>query len=225
MERLGHHKTYPTTCRDCQASIFFHTNGFGDVVLFDVLGPPWSIHPCYQSKVGGQIIQDSSKYRAYMVDLYGSPSRFAQPNLSFPSQRDRVRHRRSALDHTERLVDIARCEPGNFLGKRLQITGFVQDLHEGWSIARLASVGSIGFAQYQRVIGTDVYSQLTVIDGDFMSYTMIVPAAELLIRRGAIVALLVEGVETLKDPVFICRSLSLVRLGRSGPADSGEGGI
>src|SRR5438270_8839711 len=32
--------TYPTTCWTCGAEIFFHSNGYGDMVLFDKpLGP------------------------------------------------------------------------------------------------------------------------------------------------------------------------------------------
>jgi len=40
-------KTYPTTCLWCGASIYYHTNGYGDSVLFDDLGHPWQVHPCW----------------------------------------------------------------------------------------------------------------------------------------------------------------------------------
>lgn len=43
--------THPTTCPECHAFIFFHTNGNGDVVFFDPpLGPPWRKHPCLSSE-------------------------------------------------------------------------------------------------------------------------------------------------------------------------------
>lgn len=44
--------TYPITCPYCGADIFFHTNGNGDVVFFDDLGPPWPKHPCFNSISG-----------------------------------------------------------------------------------------------------------------------------------------------------------------------------
>jgi hypothetical protein len=28
--------------------VFFHTNGFGDCVVFDDLGWPWPVHPCWE---------------------------------------------------------------------------------------------------------------------------------------------------------------------------------
>lgn len=40
-------KTYSTTCRWCEASVYYHTNGYGDSVLFDSLGHPWQVHPCW----------------------------------------------------------------------------------------------------------------------------------------------------------------------------------
>lgn len=46
---LGEPLTYPTTCPYCGARIFFHTNGNGDVVFFDALGPPWPKHACLAS--------------------------------------------------------------------------------------------------------------------------------------------------------------------------------
>lgn len=40
--------TYPTICWWCGAPVFFHTNGFGDCVLFDRLGWPWEVHGCWE---------------------------------------------------------------------------------------------------------------------------------------------------------------------------------
>lgn len=39
--------TYPTACRECGEPVFYHTNGHGDSVLFDDLGPPWPVHWCW----------------------------------------------------------------------------------------------------------------------------------------------------------------------------------
>lgn len=40
--------TRPTKCWWCGADVYYHTNGYGDSVLFDELGWPWQIHPCWE---------------------------------------------------------------------------------------------------------------------------------------------------------------------------------
>lgn len=39
--------TYPTKCWWCGQNVYFHSNGYGDAVLFDSLGWPWSVHRCW----------------------------------------------------------------------------------------------------------------------------------------------------------------------------------
>jgi|GEM_PF-6755200 len=41
-------KTYLTICWFCKkAEVYYHTQGYGDCVLFDSLGSPWQIHQCW----------------------------------------------------------------------------------------------------------------------------------------------------------------------------------
>ena len=42
-------ETYPTSCWWCGETVFYHTNGFGDSVLFDSLGSPWEVHSCWKN--------------------------------------------------------------------------------------------------------------------------------------------------------------------------------
>ncbi|MGI8499955.1 MAG: hypothetical protein ACR2LR_02280 [Hassallia sp.] len=42
-------ETYPTKCWWCGDEVFYHTNGFGDSVLFDSLGSPWRVHLCWKN--------------------------------------------------------------------------------------------------------------------------------------------------------------------------------
>jgi hypothetical protein len=42
-------ETYPTKCWWCGDTVFYHTNGFGDSVLFDSLGFPWRVHSCWEN--------------------------------------------------------------------------------------------------------------------------------------------------------------------------------
>ena len=41
-------RTHRTTCRWCGAEVYYHTNGYGDSVLFDSLGSPWKVHGCWE---------------------------------------------------------------------------------------------------------------------------------------------------------------------------------
>lgn len=41
-------KTYPTKCWMCDKEpVYYHTQGYGDCVLFDSLGCPWQVHQCW----------------------------------------------------------------------------------------------------------------------------------------------------------------------------------
>lgn len=37
-------------CQKCGKDVFYYENSYGSRVLFDSLGPPWPIHPCYNSE-------------------------------------------------------------------------------------------------------------------------------------------------------------------------------
>jgi hypothetical protein len=95
------------------------------------------------------------------------------------------------------------------------VTGFVHDCHPDRSVAQFAEKGSLGYSVYRKVIGADNYAQLTVIDGDLVSYTVVVPDADLKdlkLTQGSLISLRIEAVETIRDALFICRSLNLVRI-------------
>src|SRR4051812_48088746 len=72
MKPLGHALTYPIRCKHCSAHVFFHTNGNGDVVIFDDLGAPWPIHGCYYAYRRGELVESFEDYRDRMVRKYGT---------------------------------------------------------------------------------------------------------------------------------------------------------
>lgn len=43
--------TRPISCWWCKKHVYFHTNGYGDTVLFDALGHPWQVHACWTDHV------------------------------------------------------------------------------------------------------------------------------------------------------------------------------
>jgi len=67
-------KTYPTKCKRCQAEVFYHTNGYGDHVLFDDLGSPWQVHYCWRIywKFENDRREEMSRYyyRHYMGKIF-----------------------------------------------------------------------------------------------------------------------------------------------------------
>ena len=55
MKFHGHPVTWETRCfisSSCNKTVYAHTNGYGDFVLFDSLGWPWPIHRCYTDRAG-----------------------------------------------------------------------------------------------------------------------------------------------------------------------------
>ncbi|MGI2906824.1 hypothetical protein [Tolypothrix sp. VBCCA 56010] len=60
-------QTYPTTCWWCGAKVFYHTNGYGDSVLFDSLGCPWQVHSCWKTYWDKEKIQRQQINRLYRV--------------------------------------------------------------------------------------------------------------------------------------------------------------
>jgi hypothetical protein len=77
---LGERLTHPTVCPVCGADIFFHTNGNGDVVFFDELGPPWKDkkHPCLTTDDGIRAASRSHAIRA-VATLVARPSLIPLP--------------------------------------------------------------------------------------------------------------------------------------------------
>jgi hypothetical protein len=70
--------THPTVCPLCGAIIFFHTNGNGDCVFFDDLGPPWPKHACLCSEDGVRAASRSGELMR-LVDRLAAPTHIAAP--------------------------------------------------------------------------------------------------------------------------------------------------
>lgn len=61
-------ETYPTTCWWCGETVFYHTNGFGDSVLFDSLGSPWRVHSCWKNYWDKERLQRQDKKHSNTVE-------------------------------------------------------------------------------------------------------------------------------------------------------------
>lgn len=118
MEHTGHPLTWKTTCfigAGCGATVFGHTNGYGDFVLFEHLGWPWPIHGCYVRR-----FELSAREQDAAVVTIARSRSFDAPRVI-------------------RTWDTVQDVPFELMprGKTLNIVGTVTDLKRGTALAKL----------------------------------------------------------------------------------------
>ncbi len=78
-------KTRSTICWWCGDSVFYHTNGNGDSVLFDSLGWPWEVHPCWTEYSNGKKTNSDISFASDLGQHLPKPSlyfdQFTDPNI------------------------------------------------------------------------------------------------------------------------------------------------
>jgi hypothetical protein len=67
-------KTHLTTCWWCGETVFYHTNGNGDSVLFDSLGWPWEVHSCWADYSSGRKTKSDVSYTSGIIQYPPKPS-------------------------------------------------------------------------------------------------------------------------------------------------------
>lgn len=63
-------ETRPSKCPICGDPVFFHSNGNGDAVYFDELGPPWPKHACFEHQ---PLLQTAEQHG--LSDIYSHDER------------------------------------------------------------------------------------------------------------------------------------------------------
>lgn len=221
MQILNRRLTYPTKCPECKAAVFFHTNGNGDAVFLDSLGPPWPVHGCFYAYHGGKLKSSFADYRARMVDLYGRVRPGARSGGSRgprtvgwtyapPARR---RDPRSSGAQAPRPEDIVRHDPSNYRGRWLTVSGVLRELHVNRKLTTQIAAGSIGYAVLYRALGSDEYSQITIIDKELLSYTAWLPVPDLSVPVGTLVRVELERADAVTHSIYVCRSLAMVEFG------------
>src|SRR5450631_3805924 len=177
---LSSPRTYPTACKDCGDRVFFHTNGFGDGVIFDSLGPPWPVHACYEERRDQERRVEFLEYRGRMVALYGPPiderafARTPPKRAAKPTIEERRAASNTKGQPREEKIDIQRCDPEKFTRTPLDVFGYVRETHRGRKLSDKCATSSLIYEQlYKRVRATD-FLQVTVIDTSLVSYTFLV---------------------------------------------------
>lgn len=142
-------KTYLTTCRWCGETVFYHTNGNGDSVLFDPpLGWPWEVHPCWTDYSTGKKTKLDISYTSEVNQYPLKPSLYFNQIINsyvdnFSSEIPKDNH--ALLLGLARLMDTARV--GNY-----SIFGFSEiELSEltNLSIANLRQIHGRFYTLYQ----------------------------------------------------------------------------
>lgn len=202
MKVLGYALTWPTTCfitPGCSASVFGHTNGFGDFVLFDELGPPWPIHDCYLNRF---VIGTTSSV-GLRTFLTSDTSGFAVPTLPVISPK--------AKD----LNNIVRVAPEELSGKgEINLAGYVQDYLERRADKLAASLGTLGQQIMMNALGR-ARSQLTIVTGELKSYTVFADLSAVVIRPKDLIMARIKTVPLIGIPghraVLIATDILLTR--------------
>lgn len=163
--------TYPTHCRTCQQPVFFHTNGLGDMVLFDLpLAPPWPIHACslqYLQADSYQLQTDAAGRKFGVlrtgVVVYGAESDGPKPVPADYPPAD------VSADEPEPVVPMS---PDWAVRNRpvVTVTGKLQDVIAARPDRDLQKLGRLGADLLVKAMGTST-AQLTVVDWEPNSYT------------------------------------------------------
>lgn len=65
----GGSKTFPTACWWCHDKVYFYRAANGGCALFDELGPPWPLHPCWEMYRHDQEQAARETFDSYRNDL------------------------------------------------------------------------------------------------------------------------------------------------------------
>lgn len=201
MDSLGHPATWSTQCfihGGCGADVFAHTNGYGDFVLFDELGPPWPLHPCYADRFLRHTGSSSLSIRPDRISEYQEISVTLPKPPKFNAS------------------DIRRVDPSEYVGQEILAIGYVQEYIERRADALLDKAGSLGKRVLEAALGHR-RSQLTIVTSDYKSYTAFADLAKIVIQRKDTVCARIRSVRVLGifgvDAVFLADDIISLRVG------------
>jgi hypothetical protein len=208
---LGHPLTYPTTCfidGGCGASVFAHTNGNGDFVLFDELRPPWPIHSCYLNRFcpaeelnGPRPASGAYTNQEWALEV-------ARHNEGY-----REAARRASQERGEKSArTIVKVEPSDLAQSSIQVLGWVQDIFERRAEKLIRATGELAQQALRKALGNRT-SQITVVDSEFKSYTMFIDIHQKVIAKRSTVAAQMRAISLLGlGAVFVCDEIDILPL-------------
>lgn len=214
VKRLGCKRTWLTACfidGGCGRPVWGHTNGFGDYVMFDELGPPWRVHPCYEDRFCMRLKAGDAPRQKIII---------ARPAFRLALRDDRIAAYRASLPRAlaqarEQPLDTERILPEFYVKSQpLQVAGVVREIVAAAGSAILKGLGSLGAGVTMKILGQS-RSQITIVDSDLASYTAFVDLSRQKIERGDLVeaTLSVVKLDAMHPPYrFVCKRIFRPRL-------------
>jgi hypothetical protein len=201
MRVLGYPLTWPTTCflnQHCSEPVFAHTNGFGDFVLFDELGPPWPIHDCYLNR----FVIATNSGSGFRTFITSNTSGYEVPTSP-------------TFLKAKELGNIKRVAPEELSGKgEVNLIGYVQDYVERRADKFAATLGTLGQQLMMNALGR-ARSQITIVTGELKSYTVFADLSEFVVQSKDLVMARVRAVPLIGIPghraVLVATDLMLTR--------------
>jgi len=195
MKEIGYPLTWTTHCfllNGCGAKVFAHTNGGGDFVLFDELGPPWPVRECYLHRIrkswaldehsGSSFDEILSRVRAQRDTLPAIEAEEREPHRQYElpvikleqeAQRQYEREAPMGPHLIEPVSAIEYLSNGNF-----KIVGYVQSIvenavqHQIEKLRRrIGGSSTLAERQLTKIMGGRG-TQITIVDRNFRSFTV-----------------------------------------------------
>lgn len=92
--------TYQTECWWCGESVLYHTNGYGDCVLFDLPLIPWQVHSCWVDHV------DQRSQAAFAAGISLASRGFSDSDLSEGQNKDAIQKVKPQLWHSVAAISV-----------------------------------------------------------------------------------------------------------------------
>ena len=161
-------RTFPTVCRYCGNSVFYHQCDCGSKVFFNSLGSPWPVHNCQNLAGASPTKPRPSGKTAWTKTLKGvsfstqAPDHGLLPGMTVfnGSIADEVVRRVRSMDSTTR--ETMAISP--FYGLEERILGVVSDIRQ-FSLDRKFDIGpsTLGAKLIEERLGSMNVTQLTIL--------------------------------------------------------------
>ena len=184
MDALGYSLTWKTKCfigPGCGTTVFAHTNGYGDFVLFDKLGWPWPVHDCYFNNFGHHV------HRSRAAPYDGAIGRSWDSITPISADANGPRKRYSFVG------TVTNIEEG-FLGKSEEFR-------------RLSNAAN---AEVKGVLGGR-HSLITIVTGDGAEFTAFIDIDKSPAHFRDIIACDLKAVELFNKSVFVVTQVNVFR--------------
>lgn len=203
MQVLGYPATWKTTCfinGGCGASVFAHTNGYGDFSLFDALGYPWQIHDCYLNR--------------FLVRSAGSGGGL-EVRTDRREEYRAVKVNQVPVGRPTAAREIEKVDPQSMLAVgEFPVVGVVQDYLERQADRISKAAGGLGLQSLEKALGKK-RSQITIVTSELKSYTAFADLSDVLIARRSSILATVRAIPVLgmpgRDCVFVASHIVLIR--------------